>query len=447
MSARVAVVGRPNVGKSTLFNRLVGKKLAIVDSTPGVTRDWREAPAQLMDLSFTAIDTAGLEEAFDDSMEGRMRRQTEAALFGVDVVIMMVDARAGITPMDRHFAQWFHRQGFPVVLVANKCEGQIGETGRLEAFELGLGEPVGLSAEHALGWSDLRDVLAPFVKDKENQEEEEGDADKPLRTAIVGRPNVGKSTLVNKLVGAERMMTGPEPGVTRDAVHIDWSWRDTRFRLVDTAGIRRRSRLVEKLEKTAVDDALRAIRLAEIVFVVLDAERALDKQDMFIAAKVIEEGRALVIVVNKWDLVTDRAKFLKKLKNKLTHVLPQVKDIPVVTISALDGRGLNGLMKQALETCSIWNKRVSTGPLNRWLADMEQAHPPPLASGRVNRLRYISQIKSRPPTFNLWASRPEELPDSYLRYLTNGIRAAFDLPGVPIRLVPKRGKNPYADKT
>lgn len=477
MTFTLAIIGRPNVGKSTLFNKMAGKKLAIVDDTPGVTRDWREAEASFMGLEFRIIDTAGLEESFDDSMEGRMRRQTESALAQADMAMLMLDGRAGLTPMDRHFADWLRKQSIPVMVVVNKCESKKGDAGIYEAYELGLGEPVPISAEHGVGFSDLYALLRPHVEAAEeaareaaetdtalDEEEEErlftryeegaetgfGDEEpepedevKSIKLAIVGRPNVGKSTLVNALLGEDRMMTGPEPGVTRDAIQIDWEFDGRKIRLVDTAGMRKKARVVERLEKMAVDESLRAIRLAHVTVLMLDANAALEKQDLQIAAHVIDEGRALVIALNKWDSVEDRVKVMDKFQYRLEKSLPQVKDVPVITISALKGRRLDDLIKLVLDTYDVWNARVPTGRLNRWLASMESAHPAPLTQGRPNRLRYITQIKARPPTFAVWVSRPKALPDSYRRYLVNGLRETFDIPGVPIRLMVRTSKNPY----
>jgi GTP-binding protein len=461
MPLRVAIVGRPNVGKSTLFNRLAGKKLALVDDTPGVTRDWRSAPARLAGLEFEIIDTAGLEEAFDSSLEARMRRQTERAIENADVILFLVDARAGITPMDRHFSGWLRKHPVPVILVANKAEGRAGAPGLYEAFELGLGEPVALSAEHGEGLGELFDALLPFFP-KEDEEEPFPDPDapegegaedggeitpeRPLQLAIVGRPNAGKSTLLNALIGEERVLTGPEAGMTRDAITVDWTWGGKAVRLVDTAGLRRRARVDEKLEKLAVADALRVIRLAHVVVLVVDANAILDRQDLTIARMVIEEGRALVIAVNKWDMVEDRQAAQRQIDDKLQAQLSQAHGVSVVTVSALKGHRLDRLMDAVLKTYEVWNRRVTTAQLNRWLQHATDQHPPPLVEGRRIRIRYATQVKARPPTFALWISKPLDLPDSYLRYLANGLREAFEMPGVPIRLLPRKGKNPYADE-
>jgi GTP-binding protein len=452
MSLTVAIIGRPNVGKSTLFNRLVGKKLALVDDTPGVTRDWRAAQARLVGIDMTVIDTAGLEEAFDDSLEARMRRQTERAIEEADVALFLIDARAGVTPLDQHFATWLRKGKTPVILLANKCEGRAGMPGLYEAFELGLGEPVPISAEHGEGLADLFEALLPFVPPEEAAEADDS-ADtgilapgKPLQLAIVGRPNVGKSTLLNSLVGEERVLTGPEAGMTRDAIAVEWTYKDKPIRLVDTAGMRRKSRVDDKLEKLAVADALRVIRLAHVVVLVVDAEAILDHQDLTIARMVLDEGRALVIAVNKWDVVTDRTATLKQIDDKLQSQLAQVRGIPVVTLSALRRQRLDNLLDAVFDIYEVWNRRVSTADLNRWLAGMTEAHPPPAVEGRRIKIRYATQVKARPPTFALWVSKPLELPETYIRYLVNGIRESLNLPGVPIRMLTRKGKNPYADE-
>lgn len=484
----VAIIGRPNVGKSTLFNRLVGKKLAIVDDTPGVTRDWRASDARVGGLDLVVVDTAGLEEVFDQSLEARMRRQTEQALQRADVGLFLIDARAGVTPLDRHFAGWLRRSGTPVILVANKCEGQAGQPGLLEAFELGLGEPVPLSAEHGEGLADLVQALLPFAPEEESpseaadaqdaadavpvpaaaapdspeeavrlaeagqavegesrQGEQEEPAPKVLQLAIVGRPNVGKSTLLNSLVGEERVLTGPEAGMTRDAIAVEWIWRDQPLKLVDTAGLRRKARVETKLEKLAVADTLRVIRLAHVVVLVLDANAILDKQDLTIARMVIEEGRALIIAINKWDAVENRQEALQQLRDRLQTSMPQVKGIPTVTISALRGQKLDSLLDSVLDVYALWNRRISTAQLNRWLHGMLEQHPPPLVEGRRLKIRYMTQVKSRPPTFALFVNKPVDLPEHYMRYLVNGMRETFDLPGVPIRFLVRKGStNPYA---
>ena len=467
---KVAIIGRPNVGKSTLFNKLAGKKLAIVDDTPGVTRDWREAEANLFGQSFAIIDTAGLEEAFDGSIQGRMRQQTEAALAHSDVIVFVIDGREGITPADEHFAAFLRKQKKPILLVVNKCENQrTTQSGIGESYSLGFGEPVIMSAEHALGFDDLFDALLPHfpeeeITDEEDDnglgqfpdlddiegledfvfEQEEDDPEKPIKIAIVGRPNVGKSTLLNAIVQEQRVMTGPEAGITRDAIAVDWRYEDRNFKLVDTAGLRRKARVVNQIEKMSAEDSFRAIRLAQIVILVMDGNLVLEKQDIQIAQHVIDEGRALVIAINKWDAVKGRSELLENIKHKLSHSLAQTKGIQFATISAKNGKNIDKLFYKALQTYETWNKRAATGGLNKWLAHMESQNPAPLVNGRHNRLKYITQIKSRPPTFALWVSRPKELPDSYKRYIVNGLRRDFDIPGVPIRLLVRASKNPYA---
>ena len=452
MSFTVAIIGRPNVGKSTLFNRLVGRRLALVDDTPGLTRDRREGKARIGELEFTVIDTAGLEDADGDTLEAGMQSQTVRALDEADVALFLIDSRAGVTPLDEHFADWLRPRGGQVILVANKCEGRAGEAGYIDAYGLGLGDPVPLSAEHGEGLWDLHEALAPFDETAaqgsevsfEDADEEDADEDKrPMQMAIVGRPNVGKSTLVNRLLGEERMLTGPEPGVTRDAIPIAWSVGGRQIQLVDTAGLRRKSRIRERPESLSASDALRAIRYAQVVVIVLDATMALEKQDLTIARMVIEEGRAPVIAVNKWDLVKDAKAAMRTIEERLENSLPLVRGIPVVTLSALSGKGAGHLLPAVLGTYAVWNKRVSTGLLNRWLEGVIERHPPPAVSGRRLRLRYITQVKARPPTFVLFTNRPKDMPESYMRYLANDLRKTFDLPGVPLRLHAKTGENPY----
>lgn len=442
MSITVAIIGRPNTGKSTLFNRLVGKRLALVDDQPGVTRDRREGEAVLADLAFRIIDTAGLEDAEAASLAGRMQRQTEQAVAESDAVLMLIDARAGVTPLDRHFADWLRGRSVPVILAANKCENSGGEAGRLEAFELGLGEPIALSAEHGEGLAELYEALQPLV-DAEALEGG-GEPSPELQLAIVGRPNTGKSTLVNHLLGEERLLTGPEAGITRDSISLDWEYDGRLLKLVDTAGLRRRARVDEKLEKLSARDTSRAIQYAQVVVLMLDGQTMLERQDLTIARQVIDEGRALVIAVNKWDLVKDKKNALKRLNDRLETSLTQVRGIPVVTLSALKGTGIGGLMSAVFEIYEVWNRRVATARLNDWLAEMIELHPPPLAStGRRVRLRYMTQTKTRPPTFAVWVSRPKDLPEAYTRYLVNGLREDFGLAGVPLRIALRRGKNPY----
>jgi GTP-binding protein len=457
----VAIVGRPNVGKSTLFNRLVGKRRAIVDDTPGVTRDVREAPAQLGDLAFTLLDTAGWETAGGEALEARMRRFTERAIDSADAVLFLIDARAGVVPLDESFAGWLRKRAGKVILVANKCEGRAGQQGLAEAHGLGLGEPIPVSAEHGEGLSDLHDALSRHVAPMPEEESEDDDAEtdeeqaavdpkRPLLLAIVGRPNVGKSTLLNRLIGEERVLTGPEAGITRDAIRVEWQWKGRPVRLVDTAGMRRRSRIEAKLEAASVADTLDAIRLADVAVVVLDATNMAEKQDLAVAGWVIEEGRALVIAVNKTDLLADdrstATKAWRRLTDRLEASFAQVKDLPIVGLSALNGRGIEKLMPAVFATYDVWNKRVPTPKLNRWLREMETLHPPPLAKGRRIRLRFMTQIKRRPPTFVLQVSQPEELGDDYLRYLMNRLRDDFGMPGVPIRLTMRKPKNPYSGR-
>ena len=446
MSFTVAIVGRPNVGKSTLFNRLVGKRLALVDDSPGLTRDRREGEARLGDLRFVAIDTAGLEEAPAEALEARMRAQTEHAVADADVALFLIDARVGVTPHDEHFAGWLRSKGKPVIAVANKCEGTASQPGLLEVYSLGLGDPVALSAEHGEGLDALYDALADHAAvapDETADETGDGAPERPLKMAIVGRPNVGKSTLVNRLLGEERVLTDAKAGITRDAVHIPWTYKGRAIGLVDTAGLRRKARVTDKLEALSGGDAVRALRFAEIVVLVLDAEAPLEKQDLTIARTTLEEGRALILSVNKWDLVKDRKAAERRISDRLQTSLPQARGVPVVAFSALTGRGVARLMPAVLKADEAWNRRIPTGRLNRWLEDVCESHPPPLASGRRIRLRYMTQAKARPPTFIIFASRPKGLPDSYVRYLVNSLRETFELPGIPLRIHLRKGKNPY----
>ena len=449
MTPAVAIVGRPNVGKSTLFNRLVGRRLALVDDRPGVTRDRREGEARLGSLRFRIIDTAGLEEAEAGSLLGRMRAQTEAAIDEADVVLFVIDARAGILPADRPFAEMARRSGKPVIVLANKAEGGAGMPGAYDAFSLGLGDPVPFSAEHGEGLSDLFDALLPHVG-KDEEETEEGDEEdeearkkKPLKVAIIGRPNAGKSTLINRLIGAERLLTGPEAGITRDAIAIDWAWRGRPIQLYDTAGLRKRARVQDKLEKLSVADALRAVQFAEVVVVLLDATIPFEKQDLTIVDLIEREGRALVIGLNKWDLVADRPGLLKTLREEAARLLPQVRGAPVVPISGLAGEGLDRLMEAVFGAAEVWNRRIATARINEWLGKALEGHPPPAVSGRRIKIRYMTQVKARPPHFALFGNQLDALPKSYTRYLVNGLREAFDLPGVPIRISLRTGKNPY----
>jgi GTP-binding protein len=441
--ATLAIVGRPNVGKSTLFNRLVGQKLALVDDRPGVTRDRREGDARLGDLSFRIIDTAGLEEAEEGSLSDRMRRQTEAAIDEADAILFLIDARAGILPDDRTFADLVRKSGRPVILLANKAEGRGGIEGAYDSFSLGLGDPVPLSAEHGEGLSELYDALEPII----GETDEDGERrEKPLKVAIVGRPNAGKSTLVNRMIGADRLLTGPEAGITRDTISIEWHWRDKAIRLFDTAGLRKRARVEDKLEKLSVADALRAIRFAEVVVVLLDATIPFEKQDLTIVDLIESEGRALVIGLNKWDLVADRPGLLKELREEATRLLPQVRGVPVVPLSGLAGEGLDALMGAVVKAFDVWNRRVSTATINGWLGEALAAHAPPAVSGRRIKIRYMTQVKSRPPHFALFGNQLDALPKSYTRYLVNGLRESFDLPGVPIRLSLRSGANPFDKK-
>jgi len=446
MSFTVAILGRPNVGKSTLFNRLVGRRTALVDDMPGVTRDRREGQGRIADLEFRVIDTAGLEEAAPTSLVGRMRAQTERSLDLADVVLLVIDAREGLTEPDRHFGGWLRRSSKPVILVANKAEGRSELAAVGEAYALGLGDPVPLSAAHGEGFAELYDRLREFapLPEEDTAAEEEATGERPLQLAIVGRPNVGKSTLVNRLIGEERLLTGPEPGITRDAIALDWEWRGRPIRLVDTAGLRRRARVEDRLERLSGADTLRTIRFAGTVVLVLDALEPFGKQDLTIANMVAEEGRALVLAANKWDAVADKPAALRQLRDRITASLAQLHGVPLVPISGLAGNGLDQLMNAVFAVDAVWNKRIPTPALNRWLAAIQQHHPPPLVGARRLRLRYMTQANTRPPTFALFASKPAELPDSYRRYLVNALREDFDLPGTPIRLMLRKGDNPYA---
>jgi len=469
MKPVIAIVGRPNVGKSTLFNRLIGRRSALVDPTPGVTRDRREGDAMLGKLRFTAVDTAGLEEAPESQVESEMQLQTQRAIQDADAALLVFDARAGVTPLDRHFVDMMRKSRSPVILVANKCEARSADAGRLEAYELGLGDPVAIASEHGIGMPDLEDAilaaLEGFEWDKEDldpkaryaaedriaaelgderDEEEEEVYHGPLQLAIVGRPNVGKSTLVNKLLGDERVITGPEAGITRDAISIEWTWQGTPIKLIDTAGMRRKARIDKKVEKLSVGDTLEAIRFAHVVVLVVDATMMPEKQDLVIARHIIDEGRAIVIAVNKWDVVEDGSAALKLMFDRMEISLPQIRGVPVVTVSALTSRGIHKLLPEVLAVYEVWNRRVPTGPLNRWLGYAVERHPPPIFHGRRLRIRYMTQSKSRPPTFVVFTSQPKGMPESYIRYLTNGIREEFDFPGVPIRINLRGQKNPYA---
>jgi GTP-binding protein len=468
MSFTVAIVGRPNVGKSTLFNRLVGKKLALVDDTPGVTRDRRPGEAKLVDLRFTIIDTAGLEEAGPETLQGRMRAQTEMAIDEADLTLFVVDAKFGLTPVDQTLAEMLRRRGRPVVLVANKSEARGSDAGFYDAYTLGLGEPVPISAEHGQGMIDLRDAIVEAIGEErafpededvaetdvvltedgdlegeEDEAEPEYDETKPLRVAIVGRPNAGKSTLINRFLGEDRLLTGPEAGITRDSISVEWDWRGRTIKMFDTAGMRKKARVQEKLEKLSVADALRAIRFAETVVIVFDATIPFEKQDLQIVDLCLREGRAAVLAFNKWDLVDDPQALLTELREKTERLLPQARGIRAVPMSGQTGYGLEKLMQNIIDTDKVWNKRISTAKLNRWLDAVTTQHPPPAVSGRRLKLKYMTQVKARPPAFMISCTRPDSLPESYVRYLTNGLRADFDMPGVPIRIHFKAGENPF----
>jgi GTP-binding protein len=449
MSFTLAIVGRPNVGKSTLFNRLVGRRLALVDDEPGVTRDRREGEARLGDLSFKVIDTAGLEDAERESLSARMQAQTAAAIAQADAVLFLVDARAGATAADREFANLVRKSGKPAILVANKSEGRAGAAGALEAYALGLGEPVAISAEHGEGLADLYDALRVALPAATAAPEDEPGDDReplPIRIAVVGRPNTGKSTLINRLIGEDRLLTGPEAGITRDAIAVHLDWHGKLLRIYDTAGLRRRSRIDEKLEKLSVADALGAIRFAEVVVVLIDAQTPFEDQDMRIADLVEQEGRAIVIAINKWDLIEPEAGALSRLRDAVDRLLPQIKGAPVVVLSGKSGQGVDRLMEAVMKAHAVWNTRVPTAALNRFLAAVVAANPPPALRGRRFRLDYITQAKARPPTFVLFSARAEALPDSYRRYLINGLREKFSLPGTPIRLTLRTKPNPYAGR-
>ena len=453
MSFTIAIVGRPNVGKSTLFNRLVGARRALVDDQPGVTRDRQEGEGRLGDLSFRVIDTAGLESAAPESLAGKMQAQTATAVAQADAILFLVDARAGATPADRTFADLVRKSGKPAILVANKSEGRAGEAGALESYALGLGDPVAISAEHGEGLADLYDALRAALPQATAEADEADEdaapaeaAEKPIRIAVVGRPNTGKSTLINRLLGEERLVTGPEAGITRDAIAVDLDWQGRRVRVHDTAGLRRRSRVEEKLEKLSIADTLNAIRFAEVVIVLIDAQTPFEEQDVRIADLIEREGRAVVIGFNKVDLVERESGTRQRLRELVDRVLPQIKGAPVVAISARSGEGLDHLMKSVVDAHAVWNRRVPTAALNRFLAQASEAHPPPAIRGRRIRLDYMTQPKSRPPTFVLFSSRAAALPETYRRYLINGLREAFALPGTPIRLTLRGKANPFAGR-
>ncbi|WP_425044185.1 ribosome biogenesis GTPase Der [Primorskyibacter sp. S87] len=464
MSFTLAIVGRPNVGKSTLFNRLVGKRLALVDDQPGVTRDLREGEARLGDLRFTVIDTAGLEDANDDSLQGRMRRLTERAVDMADICLFLIDARTGVTPTDEIFADILRKRSAHVILAANKAEGSAADAGVLEAYGLGLGEPIRLSAEHGEGMPELYSHLMPIADQMEEAAEqsapetdveldddaEDGEtpaisAARPLQVAVVGRPNAGKSTLINKILGEDRLLTGPEAGITRDSISLRMDWQGTPMRIFDTAGMRKKAKVQEKLEKLSVSDGLRAVKFAEVVVVLLDAAIPFEQQDLRIADLAEREGRAVVVAVNKWDVEENKQEKLRDLKEAFNRLLPQLRGAPLVTVSAKTGRGLDRLHDAVLRAHDVWNRRVPTAALNRWLIGMLEQHPPPAPQGKRIKLRYMTQAKTRPPGFVVMCSHPDKMPDSYTRYLVNGLREDFDMPGTPIRLT-LRGqgdKNPY----
>ncbi len=474
---KIAIVGRPNVGKSTLFNRLVGKKLAIVDDQPGVTRDIREAEGKLLDRQFILLDTAGLEDADPATLEGRMRIASEKAIKSADVCLFLYDARAGVMPLDQFFAKELRKQPTPIIIAANKCEGERVQAGLAEAYRLGFGDPVPLSAEHGEGLWELYEALQPYFERADIREEAsyaealekaassvyftegEDEADlpdissvertSPIQLAIMGRPNAGKSTLVNGILGDERMLTGPEAGITRDSIATDFMWQDKQgndipFRLVDTAGLRRRSRVTDKVEKLSTSNAMLSLKYAQVVALIIDPECPLEKQDLTIGRRIVDEGRSLLIVINKWDKVKDGKKLLDELEWRLEESLSQIKGVPILTCSALYGRNLDNILAAAVEVHEVWSRRISTARLNQWFQLAIERNPPPLVSGRRVKIRYITQIKTRPPTFLLWSPRPEALPESWLRYLTNSLRDAFDLWGIPLRIQMRKVKNPYS---
>ncbi|MET0360557.1 MAG: ribosome biogenesis GTPase Der [Sphingobium sp.] len=468
MAPRIAIVGRPNVGKSTLFNRLVGKKLALVDDMPGVTRDRREGEAELLGLKFRIVDTAGFEEDAVETLPGRMRAQTEAAVEGADLALFVIDARAGLMPLDEHIGRWLRAGDTPVVVLANKAEGSAGDHGLMEAFSLGFGEPIAFSAEHGQGLADLFQAIRPHIEREEEEEDgaddeefagtldgelgdgtEEDEPDTgPLKLAIVGRPNAGKSTLINRILGEERLITGPEAGITRDSISVDWQWRDKDdvirdVRLIDTAGMRKRAKVQDKLEKLSVADALHAVDFAEVVVLLLDATLGLEVQDLKIADKVLQEGRALIIALNKWDVSENGSSLYQGVRAALNEGLAQCKGVPLLTISGATGKGIDDLINAAFETRSAWSKRIQTSLLNRWFDEALEANPPPAPGGRRIKLRYITQVRTRPPTFSVFGNRLDELPESYRRYLVNGIRRELGFGAVPVRLNLRGSTNPF----
>ncbi|MDP6953621.1 MAG: ribosome biogenesis GTPase Der [Alphaproteobacteria bacterium] len=449
MALTIAIVGRPNVGKSTLFNRLVGRRAALVDDRPGVTRDWREGAGRLGPSQFRVIDTAGLEDADADSLEARMQASTEAVLGEADLVLMVTDARAGLTPLDRHFADWLRRHDLPLRLVVNKAEGKAGDAGVAEAWALGLGEPVAISAEHGEGMGDLYAALVSALPALEADAGEavDDDGEGPLRIAVVGRPNVGKSTLINRLLGGERLLVGPEAGITRDAVEIPWRWRDRDVVLVDTAGMRKRARVVETLEKLSVGDSLRSIRACHVAVLMVDVTHSLERQDLTIASLIANEGRAPLIAANKWDLIEHPDVVRRQLAEQVEAALPQLRGLRAIPISARDGMGLDDLLEAAFAVREVWAKRLPTAKLNQWLEGVLAHHPPPMDKGKRVKMRYLTQVSARPPTLALFVNRPKGVPESYRRYLINELRDTFGLLGTPIRLNFRGGKNPYASNT
>ena len=447
MTTRIAIIGRPNVGKSTLFNRLAGRKIAIVDDTPGVTRDRKEVETRIAGRHVLLLDTAGLEEAPPDTVPGRMRASSEMAVQQADLILFVIDARAGLTPSDRAFAVWLRKQKTPVILLANQAEGRQGTNAAMEAYELGLGDPVAVSAEHGDGFGTLHDTIGEALEMVPEVEDDENDPDRPLRLAILGRPNAGKSTLLNALIGEDRVITGPEPGLTRDSIAVEW--RDStggKVRLVDTAGMRRKARIEQHLEKMSVASSLAALKECEVVILVLDAIQGMDEQDLRIARLAEREGRAVVVAFNKWDAVEDREAARSRLEDVLTASLAQSKGVSVVTLSAMTGRGLDKLMPVVRKTYERWNRRVPTGELNRWFEHIQARHAPPLVEGRRIKLRYVTQTKARPPTLTVFGTRAEQLPEDWKRYMVNSFRETFEMPGVPIRVQTRGTVNPYADE-
>jgi len=447
MPKTVTILGRPNVGKSTLFNRLAGKRLALVHDTPGVTRDWKITPVKLGPLKFNLVDTAGLDEDTDKSLTTRMKKATQSVLAEqADIALFVIDAREGVTPIDEEIASWIRPYKKPVIVIANKCEGKIGEAGYFEAFKLGFEDPVAFSAEHGEGLGELVTKLAELIPVDDEEEAEEKGPEAPLRLAIVGRPNAGKSTLINRLLGKERLLTGPEAGITRDSIGLDWEWRGRKVKLFDTAGLRKKARMQEALEKLSVSDTIRAVDFAECVVLMLEPELPISHQDIRIATRVLDEGRSLIIAFNKVDTITDMQAFRKKANQYIEEQFPHARGVTTLFLSALAGEGVERLMPAVVKADEVWNRRISTALLNRWLEGVLAQHPLPLVKGRALKIRYVSQIKTRPPTFVLSANRPKDVPDSYVRYLENELRKTFKLPGIPLRFHLRGGKNPYHSK-